>query len=78
MTVGELYRPRPIAVDAEGGIPELVAGARVESVRERWLVEDRWWSSEPLRRNYFEVVLTTGRCTVVFCDLVTRSWYEQR
>lgn len=74
-----LYVPQPIGIRCGGtGLPELVGGARVESIRDEWLVEDRWWSSEPLRRRYLELVLSSGRCTVVFCDLETGRWYEQR
>lgn len=61
-----------------GGLPATVSGRRVESVREQWLVEDRWWSGSPLRRHYVEVILAGGRCTVVFRDLVTGRWFEQR
>jgi len=76
---GVLYAPRPVLVRcAPEGRLEFVGGKRVESTREEWLVEDRWWSSEPLRRHYLELVLETGRCVVVFCDLVTGRWYEQR
>jgi len=75
---GGLYIPKPIAVSGANGSPQLVGGVRVESIRDEWLVEDRWWSSEPLRRRYLELVLSSGRCTVVFCDLEAGRWYEQR
>jgi hypothetical protein len=54
-----------------------VAGSRVDSVREEWLVEDRWWTSEPLRRHYLEVVLRNGRCVTVFRDLTSGGWFAQ-
>jgi hypothetical protein len=73
-----LYAPKAIRVEADDALPASVAGSPVESVRERWLVEDRWWSSDQLRRDYFEVVLASGRCTVIFRDLETDRWYEQR
>jgi hypothetical protein len=76
-----LYEPRPVRVGVsrrEPGRPAEVAGRAVESVREEWLVEDRWWTSAPLRRHYLEVVLAGGRCSVVFRDLVDGRWYEQR
>jgi hypothetical protein len=38
-------------------------------VRESWLVEDRWWTAEPLRRRYWELVGERGRNVVVFHDL---------
>ncbi len=74
-----LYIPRSIHVrSSSNGLPELVEGIPVEAIRDEWLVEDRWWSSAPLRRRYLELVLATGRCAVVFCDLEADRWYEQR
>ena len=60
------------------GRPESVDGRTVESVRESWLVEDRWWTPVPVRRRYWEVVTTCGRDVVVFRDLVEGEWYRQR
>jgi hypothetical protein len=51
---------------------------RIEAISEEWVVEDRWWTGEPLRRRYFELVLVDGRNAVVFCDLVGGEWYAQR
>jgi CO dehydrogenase/acetyl-CoA synthase delta subunit len=62
----------------DGGRPLSVAGQAVDAVRESWLVEDRWWTGRPLRRRYWEVVTTTGRNLIVFHDLVTGAWFEQR
>lgn len=77
---GALYVPRPVRVrgDGPGGAPRSVGGVRVDCVREAWLVEDRWWTSRPLRRHYLELVLENGRCTVLFQDLETSEWWEQR
>ena len=50
----------------------------VDSVREDWVVEDGWWTGEPLRRRYFELVLSDGRNVVVFHDLMRARWYLQR
>jgi hypothetical protein len=72
------YAPRPVPVAARGGRPLRVGGRPVESVREQWLVEDRWWTGSPLRRHYLELVLAGGRCAVVYRDLATDRWYEQR
>ncbi len=47
-------------------------GEAVESLRESWLVEDRWWTAEPLRRRYWELVGERGRNMVVFHDLCSR------
>jgi hypothetical protein len=62
-----------------GGVPVEVDRVAVESVREEWLVEDRWWTPEPLRRRYFELVLADGRNLVVFCEPHPGGrWFEQR
>jgi hypothetical protein len=55
-----------------------VEGVAVETVRERWAVDDRWWERAPLRRRYFELALVGGRSLVVFRDLVSGRWYRQR
>jgi hypothetical protein len=61
------------------GAPAALGTTGVEAVREEWVVEDRWWTGEPLRRRYFELVLADGRDVVVFLELTgSRGWYEQR
>jgi hypothetical protein len=47
-------------------------------VREEWRVIDRWWTEEPIGRRYFEVVLESGRNTVVFLDSGRGRWFTQR
>ncbi len=59
------------------GMPAEVDGERVESLRESWLVEDRWWTAEPLRRRYWELVGERGRNVVVFHDLGSNNWFVQ-
>jgi hypothetical protein len=66
-----------VAVDA-GGIPAVVDGREVDSVRETWLLEDRWWTEVPLRRRYWEVVTVCGSDQVVFHDLIRGDWWRQR
>lgn len=74
-----LYAPHPVHVRSDAGFRPLSVGGRlVEAMREEWLVEDRWWSGEPLRRHYLELVLEGGRCVVVYRDLAAGGWYEQR
>ena len=49
-----LGAPRPARVEVGlDGRPITVGRLRVEAVREDWVVEDRWWTGEPLRRRYF-------------------------
>ena len=81
--VGAVKRLSPAASrcgcwPASGGRPEAIGGREVEAVRESWLVEDRWWTPEPVRRRYWEVVTTCGRNLVVYRDLVAGGWFSQR
>jgi hypothetical protein len=69
--------PRPIEVRAKKGIPLVVDGERVQTVRESWLVEDGWWTERPLRRRYHELVSERGRNLVVFHDLQAGAWFTQ-
>jgi hypothetical protein len=74
-----LGAPKPTSVTADAdGVPRDVAGAPVDTIREEWVVEDRWWTGRPLRRRYFEVVLDDGRNLVMFRDLVGGGWFLQR
>jgi hypothetical protein len=74
-----VYRPRPLTVRVgPGGAPTLVGRATVDTVREEWLIEDRWWTGRPLRRRYFDVVTVEGVNRVVFCDLESGRWFAQR
>jgi hypothetical protein len=81
MTPGlrRLYAPRSVKVEAgKAGRPTAVDGVAVEAVREEWVVEDRWWTPNPLGRHYFELVLADGRNLVVFRSIVSKRWYRQR
>ena len=55
-----------------------VGGVRVGAVREEWLVTDRWWTEEPLRRRYFDLVLETGENVAVFHDEERGGWFRQK
>ena len=73
-----LALPRPAgAASGPDGRPRALDGVVVMTIREEWVVEDRWWTNRPLRRRYFELVLEDGRCAVVFRDLVRGSWAAQ-
>jgi hypothetical protein len=80
MTPGlrRLYAPEPATVRAESGAPVAVEGVAVAAVREQWVVDDRWWIPEKLQRHYFELVLASGRSTVVFSCALSGRWYRQR
>jgi hypothetical protein len=73
-----LNLPRRVRVAcSQDGSPLEVNGERMESVRESWLVEDRWWTERPLRRRYWELVSVRGRNLVVFRDLHADGWFAQ-
>jgi len=76
-----LNRPQPARVRLDharpDGMPSEVNGEAVDSLRESWLVEDRWWTAEPLRRRYWELVGERGRNLVVFHDLLSGRWFVQ-
>ena len=74
-----LNEPRPVAVRTrDDGAPTAIDSAAVETVREEWLVEDRWWTPRPLRRHYFELAMADGRAVTVFRDPGSGRWFRQR
>jgi hypothetical protein len=74
-----LYAPRRVAVRTDPrGAPTTVGGIAVETVREEWLVEDRWWTPQPLQRHYFEVATADGRAITLFRVARAQRWYRQR
>lgn len=73
-----LNAPRPAAVTAPGGVPTAVGRVAVAAVREEWRVVERWWTDEPVRRRYFDLVLETGENVVVFRDEERGGWFTQR
>lgn len=76
---GRLNKPWPVTVPVGAdGVPRAVGRLAVYSVREEWLVEDGWWTRQPLKRRYFELVLDDGSDVVVFHDPGDGRWYRQR
>jgi len=73
-----IYRPRSARVQAgDDGSPLALAGTAIESIREEWVVEDRWWTERPLHRHYYELTLADGRSATVFRDVRTGCWHGQ-
>jgi hypothetical protein len=76
---GRINAPRPALVEPGfDGAPRVVNRQVVALVREEWHVVDRWWTEDPIRRRYFEIVLESGQNTVVFRDEERGSWFSQR
>jgi hypothetical protein len=61
-----------------GSQPVSVNRLAVARVREEWRVVDRWWTEEPVRRRYFDLVLESGQNAVVFHDDERGGWFTQR
>jgi hypothetical protein len=71
--------PREVAVDAGADrIPVAVGRRRVLHLRDEWRVEEGWWTREPVRRLYYDLVLDDGRNAVVYRDRRRGRWYAQR
>jgi hypothetical protein len=49
----------------------------VNDVLEIWRIDDEWWRI-PICRRYIEVILEGGRHVVLFEDLNTGEWFEQK
>jgi hypothetical protein len=73
-----LNEPRLARVEAPENVPTWVGGVAVSSVREEWRVFDRWWTAEPVRRRYFDLVLETGENVAVFYDFERGAWFRQK
>jgi argininosuccinate synthase len=69
--------PKPVQVRAEHGRPVAIAGVRVKEVREFWIVEDREWTGQPIRRHYWELNTLAGANVVVFHDKIVDRWFSQ-
>jgi hypothetical protein len=66
-----LTEPKPIEVETDGaGTPITVTinGRRylVDCIREEWLIQDQWWTEEPMARLYRSLTLENGSCLEVF------------
>ena len=78
-----LSQPHSLAVKADGeGNPVTVQlkgrWLKVESVADRWRIDDEWWRSDPVTRVYYECMVDQGLKATVFQDLTTGRWYLQK
>jgi len=66
----------------ENGAPTSLQRERtwcaVADVLDCYRTVDRWWTSEPVARTYYELLLEDGRTVTVYRDHVAEQWYEQR
>ncbi len=78
-----LARPLVVAVrtDERGELTHVrlpgKTARKVETVRERWRIDDEWWR-ELISREYLAVVLDDGRVLTLYHDLAEGLWYAQK
>ena len=57
--------------------PQTVNEQQVWKAVDLWEVDTDWWTSEPARRRYWQVLLSRGGMHTVYCDLTTGEWRRQ-
>ena len=85
-----LNSPRPLDVETDAnGVPtglylSAQTGARlgghrcaVESVLEKWRIDDEWWREQPVSRVYWRLFLENGCAVDVYHDVARGRWYKQ-
>ena len=76
-TLRRLSLVQPAQVElGRDGTPVRLDDRPVEQIRERWVVEEGWWTDAPVRRAYAELVLADGGLAVVFEDLIGGGWHR--
>jgi hypothetical protein len=48
----------------------------VERIQDTWIIEDEWWR-QPIRRQYFALLLDDGTRRTIYHDRVIDAWYLQ-
>ena len=77
VTLRRLSQVQPARVEiGRDGTPARLDDRPVEQIRERWVVEEGWWTDAPVRRAYAELVLADGALAIVFEDLAGGGWYR--
>ena len=76
-TLRRLSTVQPARVElGPDGNPVRLDERPVDQIRERWVVEEGWWTDAPVRRSYVELVLADGGLAVVFEDLAGGGWHR--
>ena len=82
ISVGQASPHIPVArasspVPASPPVPKTALRQTVNTIDDRWRIDDEWWRSEPVSRLYYTVLLTSGQRLVIYRDLITGQWYRQ-
>jgi hypothetical protein len=78
-TVRRLSAPSQLRVEADAyGTPRRIYHRNlwrmVMQISDRWRTDDRWWTDEPVSREYFELQLEDGRMMTVYHDRLAGRW----
>lgn len=80
--IRSLNAPTPVTVEAdEQGLPRRVRLGRswvvVQTLQDRWRLDDEWWRDRPVRREYWRVTFSNGREAILYHDMLTDRWLKQ-
>ena len=50
----------------------------VESISDRWRIDDEWWREIPISRMYYECVVDQGLKVTVFRVMPDSDWFQQK
>lgn len=75
-----LNRPQPIDVLVNQHRPAVLIEPphrhRIEQIQETWVIDDEWWR-DPIRCQYFRILLENGSTRTIFHDRTTGTWFSQ-
>ena len=57
--------------------PKSVDSRPVQTIIDLWEVDTDWWTPEPARRRYWQILLAGGGLATVYHDLTTGTWRRQ-
>lgn len=77
-----LHTPRRLRVEADENSDPVavflsVRRLSVETVLERWRIDDEWWRERPISRLYYRLLLEDGRSVDVYRAERTGRWFKQ-
>jgi len=79
-TIKPVNEPELLRVEEIAGLPNAVTIKRryqIETIEDRWRIDDEWWRNEPVTRLYYAVLLSEGHRLIIYKDLITGYWYRQ-
>lgn len=72
--------PKPVTVTVRDNRPATITVGNnrqtIVRVQDTWLIEEEWWR-QPIRRQYFRIVLEHGQQKTIFHDRTDGSWWDQ-